>query len=285
MKKYSIISVDSNSNYLFLTPIAAKCWRKIGYEPIIILVKENTTSEDISLLKNTSECRVIEIDGVANFRTCNVAQISRIFIPVCEFFNDDDYIIYGDADMLTLSERWFNQQDWSKNIHIFDAEELNYTRHKMCYIGAKVKKWREILNLKKEQSFNNYVQNHLKTFVGENADWDKGWNYDEKFLFDCLTRSPDYPLQCQMIERGANRFGGRNNRVDKVEVLWKMLMLEYISSFIIDVHVPKESYKDKIWEDLKIMLSTIFKKDEIDFFEEYKRKFVKILSQKENHEK
>lgn len=279
MKKYSVISVDSNHNYLFLAPISARCWRKIGYDPIIILVSDGVSQHNKSLLKETAKCKILEVDKISNFRTCNIAQISRLFVSICNFFQENDYVIYGDADMLPLSERWFNQQDWDKKIHLFDAEELNYTRHKMCYIGAKIKKWRQLFNLRPEKLFNDYVKEHLESFVGEDIDWSGGWNYDEKFLFECLKKDPDYPSQCQMIVRGHNRFGGRNYRVDKVEALWKTLMLEYLTSHIIDIHVPQKSYEGEIWEDLKIMLRNLFNKDEIEFFEEYKENFISLLEQ------
>ena len=41
MKKYSILSVDSNPDYLFLAPITAAFWVDIGYTPFIMVVDKD----------------------------------------------------------------------------------------------------------------------------------------------------------------------------------------------------------------------------------------------------
>ena len=47
----------------------------------------------------------------------------------------------------------------------------------------------------------------------------------------------------------------------------------------IDVHLHRDPYEDSIWEDIKLIMSTTFKKDEIGSFENYKKEFVRIVDE------
>lgn len=283
MNKHAIISTDSNPSYLFLTPITCLCWKKIGYNPIVLLVEDD--KETVNLIQEYSDVfgyNIKKIKKVEGYRSCNIAQISRLFASTDSGFSDDDYLITSDMDMLPISSLWFNQQDWTKNIHIYDAEELNYKRHKICYIGMNKKKWIKVFDLKEETCIDKQINKFLNSRLPRNCDWDSGWNLDELYLYECLNRDEDYPKNCHMIERGMNQYGLRNGRIDRG--IWKNTLMQYVSSRTIDVHLPRNSYKDEIWKDIKIIMSLIFSKEEIDFFEEYKRKFVNITLG-ENNEK
>ena len=51
----------------------------------------------------------------------------------------------------------------------------------------------------------------------------------------------------------------------------------YMSTNVIDVHLHRDPYEDKIWNDTKKIMTKAFSPDEIARFEEYKQKFVAML--------
>jgi hypothetical protein len=290
MKKYSISSVNENPEYLFFVPIWCTFWKKIGYQPYVITVNKNISNELMELVSSATEKaegilkRFEHIDG---YKTCNVAQVSRLFAAADPLFKDDDYIITDDIDKFVISKPWFNQQDFSKDIHIFDLDETNYTRLKIGYIGMKAKLWKEVIGISNESFRENLKKcldkSLLKTSVRDDYRYgsqrekevDEAWNLDESIITKNVFKSQYYPDKCQLIVRGANQYGLRNGRIDRTA--WKQTFMQYISSRIIDVHLHRNPYEDELWKDIKIIMSLVFTTDEIKYFQEYRNKFIKLL--------
>ena len=134
MKKYSILSVNSNPDYLFLAPITAAFWVDIGYIPFIMVVDKDFNpilKKMVLSLTEKEGALVHNLEHIEGFRTCNVAQLSRLYAAASNHFEDSDYLITDDIDKIPVDFMWFNQQNFSKKIHIFDPDELNYTRLKI----------------------------------------------------------------------------------------------------------------------------------------------------------
>lgn len=278
MKKYSVLSVDSNLDYLFFVPITCAFWKKLGYHPYVILVDNDDISSNILDLVYTgaerSGAHINHFTHLQGYRTCNVAQISRLYAAAEPLFADDDYLITDDMDKFVISSQWFNQQDFSKDIHIFDPDETNYTRLKIGNIGMTAKVWKEVIGIS-DKSLRDNLADCLSTMLSKQSSWDQGWNLDEYILTKRVFQSKYYPNDCQMCERGANQYGMRNGRIDRGA--WKQTFMQYISSRVIDVHLHRDPYEDEIWKDTKIIMSLVFSKEEIDYFEDYKRKFVELV--------
>lgn len=279
MKKYSILSVDSNPDYLFFVPLTCAFWKKLGYHPYVVLVDNKDISLDmLNLVLESTE----QVGGYINhfkhlegYRTCNVAQISRLYAAADPMFQDEDYLMTDDMDKFAISSGWFNQQDMSKDIHIFDPDELNYTRLKIGNIGMTAKVWKEVIGIS-DKSLQDNLSDCLSTMLSKQSSWDQGWNLDEFILTKRVFESDYYPHKCQMCVRGANQYGLRNGRIDRSA--WKQTFYQYVSSRIIDVHLHREPYDEEIWRDTKTIMSLIFSKKEVEFFENYKTKFVNLLS-------
>jgi len=278
VKKYSVLSVDSNLDYLFFVPITCAFWKKLGYHPYVILVDNDDISSNILDLVYTgaerSGAHINHFTHLQGYRTCNVAQISRLYAAAEPLFADDDYLITDDMDKFVISSQWFNQQDFSKDIHIFDPDETNYTRLKIGNIGMTAKVWKEVIGIS-DKSLRDNLADCLSTMLSKQSSWDQGWNLDEYILTKRVFQSKYYPNDCQMCERGANQYGMRNGRIDRGA--WKQTFMQYISSRVIDVHLHRDPYEDEIWKDTKIIMSLVFSKEEIDYFEDYKRKFVELV--------
>ena len=279
MKKYSVLSVDSNPDYLFFVPITCAFWKKLGYEPYVILVDDGDINPKIlNLIRSTAAetAHINYFEHIKGYRTCNVAQISRLFAAADPLFNDDDYLITDDMDKFVISDKWFNQQDFSKDIHIFDPDETNYTRLKIGNIGMKAKVWKEVIGIS-DKSLRENLSDCLSKMLSKQSSWDQGWNLDEYILTKRVFESKYYPDNCQMCERGGNQYGMRNGRIDRGA--WKETFMQYISSRVIDVHLHRDPYEDNIWADTKIIMSLVFSKEERESFEKYKQKFVELVNE------
>ena len=293
MKKYTVSSVNENPEYLFFVPIWCAFWKKLGYQPYVITVNKNISSELMELVSDATE----KVEGILKYfehingyKTCNVAQVSRLYAAADPLFKDDDYIMTDDIDKFVISKPWFNQQDLSKDIHIFDLDETNYTRLKIGYIGMKTKLWKEVMDISNESVRENLKKcldrSLLKTSVHDDYSYgsqkekemDNAWNLDETLLTKNVFESQYYPDKCHLIARGANQYGLRNGRIDRT--FWKETLFQYLSSQIIDVHLHRKPYDDEIWRDIKWIMASVFDQEKIDFFEQYKQKFMKLLEEK-----
>ena len=290
MKKYTVMSADSNPEYLFFVPLACAFWKDLGYNPYVILVDNDDINHNIlDLVLETSKnvgAHVNHFKHISGYRTSTVAQISRLFASADPLFKDDDYIITDDIDKFVISYPWFNQQNFSKDIHIFDIDETNYTRLKIGYIGMQARIWKEVMNVS-DSSLGENVEKCLEEHLSKDSykngqrlsqfekERDDAWNLDEYLLTKSVFNSQYYPDKCQMIERGGNHLGLRNGRIDRT--FWKETMSMYLRAQLIDVHLHRDPYQDWMWKDIKLIMSTVFSPKEIETFQEYKDKFVELL--------
>lgn len=290
MKKYTVMSANSNPEYLFFVPLACAFWKDLGYNPYVIIVDDSDIKQEIlDLVLSTSEkigAHINVFKHIEGYRTSTVAQVSRLFASADPMFKDGDYIMTDDIDKFVLSYPWFNQQNFAKDIHIYDIDETNYTRLKIGYIGMKTETWKEVMGVSGDSIADNiqqcFNQNLSKTdFKSEQAltqfekERDHAWNLDEYLLTKSVFNSKYYPSKCQMIERGGNHLGLRNGRIDRA--FWKQTMSMYLGSQIIDVHLHRDPYTDWMWKDIKSIMSNVFSADEIEMFQKYKDKFVELL--------
>ena len=290
MKKYVVSSVNENPEYLFFAPIWCAFWKKLGYDPYILLVDKNISRELLHLISETTEKNngiIKHLEHIDGYKTCNVSQVARLFVAAEPIFKDDDYIITDDIDKFVISKPWFNQQDFSKDIHIFDADETGYTRLKIGYIGMKTRVWKEIIGISDASLHDNLKQcldaNIIEKTAVDNyiyksqreKELDQAWNLDESILTAGVFQSKYYPDQCQMITRGANQYGLRNGRIDRTA--WKQTFIQYISTRIIDVHLHRKPYEEDFWQDVKMIMTRTFTPEEINYFEEYRSKFIELI--------
>jgi len=201
-----------------------------------------------------------------------VAQVSRLFAAADSLFSDFDYLLSADMDMLPISKAWFNQQDWNKGMHIFDAEQMNYQRHGIGYIGMNKLDWQQTVGIKPGISLDEHLVEFFCAELSKDASWDEGWNIDELFLYKKLLQSNAYPSNVQMIERGANRLGLRNGRVDRAA--WRQTLDHYLDTRIIDVHLPRQCHREKLWADICRVLPLVLSGDEIEKLNQYRDQYM-----------
>ena len=276
--KYSILSVDSNPDYLFFVPITCAFWKELGYQPFVIFVEKDVSPQIKKLVFDATEKvggHIETLPHIEGYRTCNVAQVSRLYAAASPYFKDDDYLMTDDMDKFVIDPRWFNQQKPEKDIHIYDPDELEYTRLKIGNIGMKAKIWKEVIGVKNGTIRDNVVE-CFNEYLSSDSDWEAGWNLDEWLLTKKVFDSSYYPDKCQMCERGAAEWGTRTGRIDRLA--WYETFYTCMSTRLIDVHLHRDPYVGQIWEDTLTIMSTVFPKEQVDIFNEYKKRFVKLLN-------
>ena len=275
--KHSILSVDSNPDYLFFVPMTCAFWKEIDYQPVVYLVEDNISPELRKLVFEATEKvggRINILNPMEGYRTCNIAQICRLYAAADPAFKDDDYLLTDDMDKFVIDYMWFNQQSASKDIHIYDPDELNYTRLKIGNIGMKASIWKEVIGIQ-ETSVQENVRLCFEEYLSPSADWDTGWNLDEWILTRSVFQSDYYPDRCQMFERGGNKYGIRNGRIDRGA--WDPTFNECMNTKTIDVHLHRDPYIGKVWDDTVTIMSRVFPPDQVEEFIEYKEKFVELI--------
>ena len=91
--KHAILSVDSNPDYLFFVPMTCAFWKEIDYQPFVILVDTGIEPELRDLIFTETEKvggHIKVLEHIEGYRTCNVAQISRLYAAADDYFSEDD---------------------------------------------------------------------------------------------------------------------------------------------------------------------------------------------------
>lgn len=275
--KYAILSVDSNPDYLFFTPMTCAFWKEIGYQPFVILVDTGIEPRLKKLVFEETQKvggHIKVIEHIPGYRTCNVAQISRLYAAADDFFNDDDYLLTDDMDKFPIDYMWFNQQNPKKDIHIYDPDELNFKRLKIGNIGMKSCVWKEVIDIQETTIRENLI-NCFEKNLSQDSDWNTGWNLDEWILTKSVFNSNFFPDQCQNFVRGGNRWGIRNGRIDRGA--WRQTFDNCMSTKIIDVHLHRDPYVGQVWDDTVQIMRRVFPEDKVQDFIAYKEEFIKRL--------
>ena len=147
LKKYAVISVNINaaSGYFFHLPFVLLTWRRVGYEPLFIIVTSNLTqvpSENeftLKVLVEQLKARVFYFKTKETFETTS-AQISREMVGLLpnSYVTDEDFVITSDADLYPIKRVHYEVTD-DENIKVWNADccglfkhqEKNYTMYPM----------------------------------------------------------------------------------------------------------------------------------------------------------
>lgn len=160
--KYVALSVNLNSfatNYIFNLPYVTLAWRRVGYEPIVLLinssnVKSNPLSNKCLEYLNKFNIKIVNVEAPANYEIL-VGMLSRLFIGLLpDFVQDNDFIITSDIDLIPINKDFYNilnKNDlvvWNAYCcGVFRYKNLDYTMYPLSYIGMRKFQWKEVMNL------------------------------------------------------------------------------------------------------------------------------------------
>jgi hypothetical protein len=171
-RKFVVMSVSmvnkQNFFYAMYLPVSALAWRRMGYEPLVFIVKDKNdplnelTSKPIEYL-NMFNVRVIHVDTRPQY-VRHVGMLSRLFVGILpdEVAHDQDFIMTSDTDFLPIRKSYFTFFN-TNAITLLDAREARF-EHKgkpyempevfIPYIGMRKWQWREVMRLRKGMPIN-----------------------------------------------------------------------------------------------------------------------------------
>lgn len=275
MKKYIVLSVNDNPDYLFHVPLVCWAWRYFGWEPILFYsgpyIREtpHRFGELFNLIENEigdpEEEQLFYKLNVTGFGSDTIAQVSRLYAACLAFKGDIDgagaFLMTSDIDMLPLSDYW--KPDVNK-LTAYGRDLTDY-HYPICYIAADNHKWDEIMSLDSSGSIDEFIARDLRTQKNM-------WTLDQDIITERINASKYTP---ERIDRGTDkRTGYPIGRIDRSH--WTLDHKQYIDCHMFhDVHRNEESFKKTLQ-----MLHTVWPKEDFSWWVRYYVEFKKLCQNK-----
>jgi hypothetical protein len=300
-KKYAIISTslvdDSKYYYMLYIPICCIAWRRIGYEPLVLIV--NNPQSTVSPLANKTieylekfKIRIVYVPvAVENVR--QMGMFARIYAGALpnEIIKEEDYIITTDSDLIPVSKSHFNLFNTHAITVHMDAFNNGYFTHNgkevemytMAYIGMRKWQWKEVMNISKDMTLNGEaIINKLKKIHGDKvirknneiAAGDDVWYLDQKTVTLAINDYLNDPKFRHQRKLNKVKFTGiRLDRSDSPRYWYLKLAL---FSLINDAHMYHADSKKKI-KLIVDFLELVFNKNICDKLKIYFNEFFSLL--------
>lgn len=261
LKKYIVLSVNWNPDYLFYTPLCCWAWKKFGWFPVVFYQGETTPATLLALDKSTpflyEEAK--DIDG---YRSDTITQTSRLY-GACVA---DGYLMTGDIDMIPLSDFWKPNED---EITVYGYDLTDFTQVPICYVGMTSQRWIEIMGIT-SKDYNALIKRDLSSMpeAHESQPWEKRWGVDQQLL---TKRIMETQFKKTFINRGKLPNGYARGRVDRGA--WSLDHPEFI-----DAHLLRDMYKKSDTGAMNFaktmrLLERIWPEEDFTWFREYTTQF------------
>jgi hypothetical protein len=252
MKKYIILSVNDNPDYIFHVPLVCWAWYKLGWFPIVFYNNDNGGDDSLfefCRLGAMHERYDLSVDG---YKSETIAQVSRLYGACIA----DGYIMTADIDMLPLSDYW--NPDFNK-LTVWGRDLTDY-HYPICYIGAPSETWREIMNIT-SNDYNEMIKRDLRQQKNM-------WVLDQDLITERINNSGFVPFR---IDRGTDkRTGYPIGRIDRSN--WRLDHKQFIDCHMFhDVHRNEASFKKTL-----DMIHTVWPKEDFKWWIEYYKEFKKL---------
>jgi hypothetical protein len=271
--KYAVVfSMNEDMMYGFYAPITALSWIRLGFTPIIIAT--NSTNNYIIDKLRELNCIVYishevnyfdtNINKHINMNSINNAQISRLFAST--LLHNDTYLLTSDIDMIPLMAKYYYSYDEKYQINIYNSDQdfLNKEEILICYIGAKVKIWKELMNIRNDD---NIEDSMIKSLIDNNITLT--WSTDQKLIYNNIVNNW-MPLYGNNTVEWANKQKWRLNRGKT----WRKYDVEHT-----DCHCLRPAYTDENWNKLyNDLLVYIFSDDKLQWITNYKNEFCEKMN-------
>lgn len=293
-QKYTIMSVSmvekKSFYYILYIPVCALAWRRLGYEPLVMIVKNNSTQLDQLTQKTVDyleamSVRVVYVPAPQN-REKQVAMLARLFVGVLpdSIVADDDLILTSDTDFIPINKKYFTFLN-TDAITLLDARNKKFTYKGkpydmpeilIPYIGMRKRQWRAVMRLNKntDRLDGETIMRKVKEIHGEDSFTDNsGIQRGNHFWFlDQRTVTIAVNEYCNATPGvRIHRYPYTGLRLDRET---KFLWYDMLHAFdqITDVHMfHSDSFEYRSWTwDL---LRKIFSTNTLSFLEKYFNEF------------
>lgn len=270
MKKYIILSVNDNVDYLYFTPLTCWAWRKFGWEPIVFWqsdIKEKAFPVS-HIVRETSGDVFYYVNSIPGYRSDTIAQISRLYgACTIDSFQNDAYLMTGDIDMLPLSDYWKPNMN---EVTVWGHDLTGFTHFPICYIGMSYHNWWEVMNII-STDYNAMIKRDLDTLPqAKSTDFYKYWFSDQDLITDRLKAYGTGKIT--FINRGQGKHGYARGRVDRGSNGWVLDQSE-----LIDAHLQQQTHhsEEKI-DRLYQLLRHVWPNEDFYWFRQYTEEFKRL---------
>ncbi|KAA0161451.1 hypothetical protein FNF28_05043 [Cafeteria roenbergensis] len=154
-------------------PFVAAAWRRLGYEPLVIVVAQDEAhaarlqGEGADGVEPLLELRAmgVEVHVTApppHYSPQLTGQLVRIAAPAAAPLWDAETVVTTDADMMPLSARYL-QQGRRDSMVVYN-HGIIHDQFAMCYIQAPSRLWREILGIPGTKPYETFPEAVAATF-------------------------------------------------------------------------------------------------------------------------
>jgi hypothetical protein len=187
-RRFVIMSVSmverGNFYYMLHAPYCALAWRRLGYEPLLFIVKPQNdtlsplTAKTVEYLTKL-KIRVMYIDAPVSYIK-HVAMLVRLFVGLLpdEVAADQDLILTSDTDFFPLNRNYFTFLN-TNAITLLDARNVHFkykgAKYEMPevlipYIGMRKWQWRAVMRVKRGDPLTGKtVLDKVKEIHGDNS--------------------------------------------------------------------------------------------------------------------
>jgi hypothetical protein len=274
MKKYIVLSVNGNPEYMFYLPLTVWAWRKFGWQPIVFYHRSKK-SEKISDLENliTETCEIGNseihfLKSIDGYRSETIAQISRLYATCVIGHSPEDYIMTGDIDMIPLSDYWDAKQF---DVTVWGHDLTDYQHYPICYIGMNAWHWYCLMNISGNPGdYNEMIKRDLDSMPNaKSEDSVKRWVVDQDLITERLNSRP---WAIEKIHRGVYPNGYPVGRVDRSA--WTLDHPE-----LIDCHMLRGIWKDPRHMRMTMdLLQKVWPNEDFGWLEKYTAKFNQLIN-------
>lgn len=264
MKKYIVLSVNDNVDYLYFTPLTCWAWRKFGWEPIVMFYGDPVAQ--YRLVQRLGDVTVYGIRKIEGYRSDTITQISRLYgACAIQSFQNDTYLMTGDIDMIPLSDYW--EPDLNK-VSVYGHDLTGYGHFPICYIGATYQQWFEVMKMD-SCDYSKLIKRDLDTLPqAKDPDFYKYWFSDQDLI---TARLKEYGTdRIDFINRGQYANGFARGRVDRGS--WTLN-----HDVFIDAHLEQQTHhsEHKI-QRLFTLLQKVWPEENFKWFEDYTYEFKRL---------
>jgi hypothetical protein len=283
MKKYIVLSVNENQDYLFYLPLTMWAWRKFGWEPIVFYHRNSKPDKDSDLAgieeltlstPGNDSFHPYFLSSIEGYRSDTITQVSRLYGACLTRFAIEDILMLGDIDLLPLRDAWHPEE---KDITVYNHDLTDYTEYPMCFVAMTVGKWRAVMDIQ-EGDYNAFIKRDLDNHPNaRSTDFYKYWGVDQQILTDRISKERRF--EKTFIYNGKLPNGYAAHRIDRGS--WNVnvdnpkdchMHRDLFKAFYPE---PNLQHVDK-WNQTLDMLEKCFPDEDFTWFIEYTKAYAKL---------
>jgi hypothetical protein len=266
MKKYIVLSVNDNVDYLYFTPLVCWAWNRLGWYPIVMHHHTKAIPDEIIKLSwHTSNPSVWKlVENIEGYRSDTITQVSRLYAS--KLVEQDSYLMTGDIDMIPLSDYW---KPNLSNVTVYGHDLTGFGHFPICYIGMPKATWDFVMSLEPTVSIHDKMKRDLDSLPqAKDPDFYKYWFTDQDLITENLKRYGTGKID--FVNRGQYSNGFAKGRVDRGS--WTLEHDQFI-----DAHLFQQTHHsdEKIRKTFEL-LEKVWPNEDFQWFREYTVKFKEL---------